>query len=113
MAVCYGKLKMYPEAEAALKKCIAIKPGDFYAMNNVAVMMIQTGHLDEARGFAERAVKTEPGYANGHVTLGTIHAMSREYDAAEGEFREALRLDPDNQTAKENLERLKAAKGAQ
>jgi tetratricopeptide (TPR) repeat protein len=111
LAVCYGHLKMYPEAEEALRQCITLKPDDFYAMNNLAVMMIETGRLSEAEQFAARAVRTEPGYANGHVTLGTVFAMTRRYDEAEKQFREALRLDPQNKTAKENLERLAAARG--
>jgi Flp pilus assembly protein TadD len=111
LAVCYGNLKMYREAQAALERCIAIKPDDFYAMNNLAVMMIETGRHDDALRFARRAVETEPGYANGHVTLGTVLALTKRYDEAEREFNEALRLDPQNDTAKENLERLRAARG--
>jgi Tfp pilus assembly protein PilF len=111
LAVCYGKLKRYPEAQAALEQCIAIKPDDFFAMNNLAVMMFESGRHDEALRFAERAIRTEPGYANGHVTYGTVLAVTRRYDEAEREFKEALRLDPQNEAAKENLQRLKAARG--
>jgi len=113
LAVCYGKLKMYPEAEAALKKCVALKPDDFHAMNNLAVMMLETGRIEAGVGFAQRAVKTEPGYANARVTLGALYANSRRFDDAEREFREALRLEPENGAAKENLKRLAAARGGQ
>ena len=111
LATCYGELKMYPEAEAALQKCIAIKPDDYYAMSNLAVMFIQTGKLDQAVRFGEQAVRTEPAYANGRVTYGTALAMSRRYDEAEAQFNEALRLDPQNASAKENLQRVKTARG--
>ena len=111
LATCYGELKMYPEAEAALEKCIALKPDDYYAMSNLAVVMIQTGKLDEALRLAEQAVRTEPAYANGRVTYGTALAMSRRYDEAEHQFNEALRLDPQNTGARENLQRLSAARG--
>jgi Flp pilus assembly protein TadD len=111
LAVCYGQLKRYAEAEAALKKCIALKPDDTYAMSNVAVLMMETGRVREGIAFAERAVELEPGYANGRVTLGSLYATSRRYDDAEREFREALRLDPENATAKENLRRLAVIRG--
>jgi len=112
LAVCYGNLKMYPEAEAALMECIRLKPDDFYAMNNLAVMKIETNNLAAAETWAKRAVATEPGYANGHVTLGTVYAMNRRWDDAERQFREALRIEPGNATATDNLERLAAARRA-
>jgi tetratricopeptide (TPR) repeat protein len=113
LAVCYGYLKRYPEAEEALRKCIALKPDDFYAMNNLAVMYIQTGRVEEGTRFAENAVKVEPGYANGRATLGSAYAMQRRFDDAEAQFREALRLDPSNETARVNLDKLRAARGGQ
>jgi tetratricopeptide (TPR) repeat protein len=106
MAVCYGKLKQYDRAEEALRKTIEIKPDDFYAMNNLAVMYLETGRLDLGVAMAERCVKVEPGYVNGRVTLGSAYAMSGKLDAAEVEFAEALRLDPENRSAKTNLQRL-------
>jgi Flp pilus assembly protein TadD len=111
IAVCYGNLKMYDQAEAALKKYIALKPDDYYAMNNLAVMFMQTGRAQEGQRFAEAAVKTEPGYANGRVTRGSVYAMQGRFDDAEAQFREALRLDPDNETASINLDKLQQVRG--
>jgi cytochrome c-type biogenesis protein CcmH/NrfG len=39
--------------------------------------------------------------------------MSQRYDDAEREFREALRLEPDNHAATANLERLAQARADQ
>jgi Flp pilus assembly protein TadD len=47
---------------------------------------------------------------NGRVTYGTVLAMTRRYDEAETQFTEALRLDPGNVQARENLAKVKAAK---
>ena len=81
-------------------------------MNNLAVMYIETGRLQDGMRLAEQAVKVEPGYANGHVTLGSVYAMTRRFDDAEREFREALRIEPDNRAASENLSRLAQARRA-
>ena len=110
LATCYGELKMYPEAIAALEKCISLKPDDYYAMSNLAVIMMNTGKPDDALRFAKQAVDTEPAYVNGRVTYGAMLAMTRRYDEAEAQFKEALRLDPTNTAAKSNLARLKAVK---
>jgi tetratricopeptide (TPR) repeat protein/predicted AlkP superfamily pyrophosphatase or phosphodiesterase len=106
LAVCYGKLGRLEEAERAFLKVIEIKPDDFYAMNNLAVTYIQAKRMDEARTMAEQAVRTEPGYVNGHITLGSIYAMTGEFDRAEREFKTALELDPDAADAAENLSKL-------
>jgi len=110
LATCYGELKMYPEAIDALEKCIKLKPDDYYAMSNLAVIMMHTNQPDQALRFAKQAVDTEPAYVNGHVTYGAMLAMSKRYDEAEKEFNEALRLDPTNASARENLKRVQAAK---
>jgi predicted AlkP superfamily phosphohydrolase/phosphomutase/Flp pilus assembly protein TadD len=106
MAVCYGKLKQYEHAEEALRKTIEIKPDDFYAMNNLAVMYLETRDFDRGLAMANRCVEAEPGYVNGRITLGSALAMTGQLDAAEVQFKEALRLEPDNRTALTNLERL-------
>ncbi len=56
-------------------------------------------------------MRTEPAYVNGRVTYGTVLAMSKRYDEAEQQFQEALRLDPGNASARENLDRLRMARG--
>jgi len=101
---------MSPEAIDALEKCIKLKPDDYYAMSNLAVIMMHTNQRDQALRFAKQAVDTEPAYVNGHVTYGAMLAMSKRYDEAEKEFNEALRLDPTNASARENLKRVQAAK---
>jgi len=110
LATCYGELKMYPEAIDALEKCIKLKPDDYFAMSNLAVIMMNTGRPDDALRFAKQAVDTEPAYANGHVTYGAMLAMTKHYDEAEKQFNEALRLDPGNVTARDNLARLHSVK---
>ncbi|MDH3197258.1 MAG: alkaline phosphatase family protein [Candidatus Krumholzibacteria bacterium] len=113
MGVCYGKLKRYDEAEAAILKALELNPRDYFAMNNLAVMHIERGQLSKAIEVCRRAVAMEPGYVNGHVTLGGAYAMNRQFDLAEAAFRRALELDPQSAAATENLRRLERARGAQ
>jgi Flp pilus assembly protein TadD len=111
IAVCYGNLDRLAEAEEALRKCIEIKPSDFYAMNNLAVTYMRRKDYAGALPMAELAVKTEPGYVNGRITYGSVLAMTGNLDAAESQFREALRLEPGNRSAQENLRRLAQQRG--
>jgi predicted AlkP superfamily phosphohydrolase/phosphomutase/Flp pilus assembly protein TadD len=108
LAVCYGKLGRLEEAEEALLKTIELKPDDYYAMNNLAVTFVKTGRMKDAREMAERAVRTEPGYVNGRITLGSVYAMSGEWELAEKEFLKALEIDPEAPGAASNLQKVRA-----
>jgi tetratricopeptide (TPR) repeat protein len=107
IAVCYGELGRLDEAEQALLKTIELRPDDFYAMNNLAVTYIHAKRMDDARRMAEMAVRTEPGYVNGRITLGSIYAMTGELELAEQQFLAALELEPDASRAAEHLAKVR------
>ncbi|MCK5497488.1 MAG: tetratricopeptide repeat protein, partial [Hyphomicrobiaceae bacterium] len=111
LGVCYGKLRRYDQAEQALKKAIALNPEDVYAMNNLAVMFMQLNRLEDARVYSERSVTVESNYANGRLTLGAIYATMGKLDLAEAEFLKVLEIDPSNDSAQKNLERVRSQRG--
>jgi Flp pilus assembly protein TadD len=108
--VSYGRIQRYDLAEEAFKKALSIKKTDVYAMNNLAILYLETGRLDEAAEYGNMAVRTEPNYANGHLTLGSIYATAGDLDRAETEFAKALELDPASGAAKANIEKLRTQK---
>ncbi len=110
IGVCYGKIGEYSLAEQALQKALSLKKDDVYAMNNLAIMYMETSRFDTAREYAEMAVRTEPSYANGHLTLGSVLATLGNLDRAEQEFARALELDPTNRRAQMNLEKVRSEK---
>ena len=107
IGVCYGRIGEYSLAEQSFQKALSLKRDDVYAMNNLAIMYMETGNLDKAREYAEMAVSTEPSYANGHLTLGSVSATLGDFERAEREFSRVLELDPANQRAQQNLERVR------
>jgi Flp pilus assembly protein TadD len=96
------------EAETALLKTIELKPDDFYAMNNLAIIFIRTGRIESALKAAELAVATEPGYVNGRITLGSVYGMMGELEKAEREFMKAMEIEPNAPGAAENLEKVRS-----
>ncbi len=56
------------------------------------------------------AVEFEPKSAMGHVQLGRLYMAKRDKAAAIASIEQALALEPDNEFAKQMLERAKAAK---
>jgi len=108
--VSYGRIRQYDLSEEAFKKALSIKKTDVYAMNNLAILYLETGRLDEAAEYGNMVVRTEPNYANGHLTLGSIYATAGDLDRAEKEFTKALELDPASRSAKANIEKVRAQK---
>jgi len=58
-----------------------------------------------------RSVAVEANYANGHLTVGAIHATMGQLDLAETEFLKVLEIDPSNDSAQKNLERVRSQRG--
>jgi len=110
IGVSYGRIRQYDLSEEAFKKALSIKKTDVYAMNNLAILYLETGRLDEAAEYGNMVVRTEPNYANGHLTLGSIYATAGDLDRAEKEFTKALELDPASRSAKANIEKVRAQK---
>jgi non-specific serine/threonine protein kinase len=52
--------------------------------------------LRRAEEYAQRALAIDPQLAEGHVALGCTFGYRYDYSRAVGEFREAIRLEPDN-----------------
>ena len=62
-------------------------------MNNLAVLFAKRGDLDQARGFAEKAVKIEPNYTRGHLTLGSIYG-NMNLSTRRTRVHKVLEIDP-------------------
>jgi TolB-like protein/predicted Ser/Thr protein kinase len=53
-------------------------------------------HLQRAEEYAKRAIALDPNLDEAHVSLGNTYAYRYDYARAAGEYREAIRLDPQN-----------------
>jgi serine/threonine protein kinase/Tfp pilus assembly protein PilF len=60
-------------------------------------------HLKRAEEYARRAVAIDPNLAEAHVALGQIEGLKYDYAAGAVEDREAIRLEPDNPLAWDQL----------
>ena len=50
------------------------------------------------------ALRIDPGYANAHNNLGNVLLAQGKHEEAIREFREVVRLQPDSEVARKNLE---------
>jgi len=64
------------------------------------------GKLDQAVDRLKAAVKADPSFAAAHNNLGVAYEGKRDRAAARAEYQKAVELDPNNKSARANLDRL-------
>ena len=64
-----------------------------------------TGRRDEAIACYRRAIDSNPRMADAHASLGTALARQHQFPEAIAELEAALKIDPNNRMAQQNLER--------
>ncbi|HSU67556.1 MAG TPA: tetratricopeptide repeat protein, partial [Tepidisphaeraceae bacterium] len=94
------------EAMRYTAEAIELKP-DPRLENNYGVMLIQTGHADEAAAQFSRAISTDPGFADAYDGLGFAREAQGRYSEAEALYRKAIELNPDFKIAQNHLSHLR------
>ena len=56
-------------------------------------------HLQSAEDYARRAIAADPNLAEAHIALGQTYGLRYDYARGVPEFREAIRLEPENSLA--------------
>ncbi len=100
------------EAKAELKKSLDIMPLYPYANKRMAEILRTEGNYREAIPYFEKLVRyaTFNRWENLSDILnefGILHIQAKEYSKARKIFKRALKVDPKNTAARENLEALK------
>ncbi len=76
---------------------------DVVSLLHEAVLLLQTGKLEQAEPLVRRAVAAAPANADAHNLLGTILDQRGQTQAAEREYRAALYFNPRATSARANL----------
>jgi len=83
-----------PQAEAALRKYIALAPQSAPAHLMLGRVLVAQGKAPEAEPVFETALRLSPGDPRAEAELGALYAMDREFAKAEQHFRAALQKQP-------------------
>jgi tetratricopeptide (TPR) repeat protein len=74
----------------------------------LGMVYIKMGKVHEAAVALDAAERLDPGFSDTYAYRGALYEQSAQWEAAGGEFRRALSLNPSNQTAQLGLARLAA-----
>lgn len=93
-------------AEEALRRSIQTGPDVAEPHNNLGVLLLAQGRVEEARDALRRAVDLRPDHANARVSLGEAEKRLGNLEVAEQEYRRALEVSPGHPAATNNLATL-------
>ncbi len=109
LGTLYQKMKDIDQAIHFYKKALKIKPNYADAHYNIAMALAQTDKLDESIEHFRRAIQARPLYVIAHVKLGVVLSMQGDTEAALAVFYHVLKLDPENEKAREMLGKMRGS----
>jgi len=93
----------YWQAADALRQAVRLKPAEAICRQYLGLALIQTKRLHEAEEHLLEATRLEPNNPAHFVNLGRVYRSGRLYKKAREAFDRALRLDPRNEHARDEL----------
>ncbi|MBV8820261.1 MAG: tetratricopeptide repeat protein, partial [Acidobacteriaceae bacterium] len=99
------------DAQAALAELsvyLRSSPEDVQALELAGRMQVAAGHTSESLEYFRRAAVLSPLDGSVQTNLGAALAMTGDYAGAVQAFEAALKIDPTNRPARENLEQARA-----
>jgi tetratricopeptide (TPR) repeat protein len=106
-SIALAKLDRPEEALLAAQRAVKLGPGAWEPHVQLAEALTGIdGRLEEAQQAADRAVELAPSEARAHLAAGAVAAAAGRKTEAADSFRGALRIDPNNSRAYNELARL-------
>jgi tetratricopeptide (TPR) repeat protein len=90
---------MYRDMETLWRTTIAKNPGCWMAYNNLGVVQLEKGNIDDAIDKYEQALRLHPAYPEAHYNLGSALLQKGYPDEAIRQCEEALKIQPNEPDA--------------
>lgn len=86
----------WEDAEKGLSKALALDPTHTRAHQQYANLLMKLGRFDEGITAAQRAKALDPWSRRARMNLGWTYFHARRYGAAQEEFKDLVRMDPND-----------------
>jgi tetratricopeptide (TPR) repeat protein len=110
MARAHGAKGEFEQAVDAYRRAIAIDGSDAWSMNNLGLLYLEHGFVEDALPYLARAVQMNENVATFHNNLGMALEHQGRFVGAATAYKGALTADPGYKKAKLNLARVEAVK---
>ena len=104
LGVAHAKQKDYAKAAEYYQRSLEILPEEEVIWANFAVTQIRLGHVKEAWGNFEKALKLNPAQPETYVLRGQEFFQRGAYANAVRDLEAALRMRPEDESVRRNLE---------
>lgn len=95
--------RMYTNSETLFTATSESNPNCWMAHNNLGMLLVARGQIDEAIGHYEQALKIKPDHARAHNNLGMAYAGREQFETAIVHYSRALDFNPRYAEAHNNL----------
>jgi Tfp pilus assembly protein PilF len=85
-----ASLRRYEEARICYGRALALYPGYADALSGIAMLSMRQNAMNEARGYAKRALELDPGQHIASLVLAETDTLDGDSDAAESRLRGLL-----------------------
>jgi len=99
LAQAYTMGRHYSDADKEFSKATSIDPKSTQVLSAWADSLISRGERAKAFSLAKSYVAKYPADPNGYLVLGSLELEAKQYDAAQANLEETLKLDPKNMAA--------------
>jgi tetratricopeptide (TPR) repeat protein len=96
--------KDYVRAQRQFGLLAAIAPENYTAHYNLGILALREGRMEEAGLQLRAAARADSGSAQAHAALGSLYRAQGDLNRARNEFRQALEIDPHDETSRRALE---------
>lgn len=100
--------KNYDKAIEELKELVKLNPlGAAGYYNNIGISCLEQNKLEDAKKYFELAIEKEKNFSTAYNNLGNVYEQLGNKEKARENYLKAIETDPNNQNARENLNKLK------
>jgi tetratricopeptide (TPR) repeat protein len=102
-ALTFAQSGMYADIETLWRTTLDRNPDCWMADNNLGMLMLNQGKLQEAIPMFRDAIRADPGFSDAHYNLGLALAQAGQFSGAIEQYVKALEIEPSFPEAYNNL----------